>query len=241
MTERRSYWRIVDGIERSIQQGEYSAGTRLPPERELASQYDVGRPTIREAIIALEARGMVSVKTGSGVYVLANQTNKVPQVNAFELTQARALLEGEIAALAAQRITEQELQQLKQTLTDMENQENVEAADEEFHHVIAKSTRNGAMLMSLDNLWALRSSTEEIVNDYNSVCSKDNDKTIAEHTAIYEALVRQDSAEARSAMHAHFARLINALFEASEAQALAELRRTSDEKRDRYSLDNLFH
>uniref|UniRef100_UPI0025E72A10 FadR/GntR family transcriptional regulator n=1 Tax=uncultured Alteromonas sp. TaxID=179113 RepID=UPI0025E72A10 len=56
MTSRRLFWNIVDKIELLIDQGVYSAGSRLPPERELAEMYDVSRPTIREAIIALEVR-----------------------------------------------------------------------------------------------------------------------------------------------------------------------------------------
>ena len=110
MGNRRLFWRIVDKIESLINQGEFSAGSRLPPERELAEMFDVSRPTIREAIIALEVRGRVEVKTGSGVYVVEqkNASIKSKEISAFELTQARALIEGEIAALAAQSITEEE-------------------------------------------------------------------------------------------------------------------------------------
>ena len=122
MGNRRLFWRIVDKIESLINQGEFTAGSRLPPERELAEMFDVSRPTIREAIIALEVRGRVEVKTGSGVYVVEqkNASIKSKEISAFELTQARALIEGEIAALAAQSITEEELEQLNQTLIVME-------------------------------------------------------------------------------------------------------------------------
>ena len=92
MGNRRLFWRIVDKIESLINQGEFSAGSRLPPERELAEMFDVSRPTIREAIIALEVRGRVEVKTGSGVYVVEqkNTSIKSKEISAFELTQARA-------------------------------------------------------------------------------------------------------------------------------------------------------
>ncbi|GHE95783.1 FadR/GntR family transcriptional regulator [Thalassotalea profundi] len=241
MSNRRLFWQIVEKIESSINRAEYPAGSRLPPERELAEKLNVSRPTIREAIIALEVRGRVEVKTGSGVYVLESKNNNSSstQVNAFEVTQARALIEGEVAAMAATTITDDELAQLKQTLIAMENNTHIEKADKEFHQIIANATRNSAMILSVENLWALRSSTSEIINDYANVCNKDNAQTIAEHSAIYEALKSKDSTQARIAMHQHFNRLINTLFDAAEARALEEIRRNNSEKRGLYSLENI--
>lgn len=241
MSNRRLFWHIVEKIESSINSGQYSPGSRLPPERELAEQFSVSRPTIREAIIALEVRGKVEVKTGSGVYVLdcAKTSIESNKVNAFELTQARALIEGEVAAMAATTITKEELVQLEATLIAMEKNEDVAKADERFHHIIADSTRNTAMILSVENLWTLRSSTEDIINDYASVCNKDNQLTIAEHRAIYEALKSGDATSARNAMHKHFNRLINTLFDAAEAKALEEIRLKNSEKRGLYSLENI--
>jgi len=238
MSNRRLFWRIVEKIEASIDSGKYSVGSRLPPERELAETFDVSRPTIREAIIALEVRGKIEVKTGSGVYVVdsGNTTSATDKVNAFEVTQARALIEGEVAAIAATTITKDELKQLDKTLIDMKNGKNVVAADEKFHQIIANSTRNAAMILSVKNLWKLRSSTPEIIDDYNNVCSSDNDKTLAEHQAIYQALESGNATQARQAMHSHFNRLINSLFDAVETKALEEIKRKNSENRDLYSI-----
>lgn len=239
-SNRRLFWSIVEKIEASINSGVYSPGSRLPPERELAETFNISRPTVREAIIALEVRKKVEVKTGSGVYVLkpVNQLGLQKKVNAFEVTQARALIEGEVAAIAATTITEDELICLHQTLVDMESGEYIEAADKEFHQIIANSTRNSAMILSAENLWKLRSSTPEVIKDYDSVCSKDNSKTLAEHRAIYEALKSGDATQARKAMHSHFNRLINALFDAVESRALAEITRKNSEQRGLYSIPN---
>ncbi|MCK8105784.1 FadR family transcriptional regulator [Pseudoalteromonas sp. 2CM41L] len=241
MGNRRLFWRIVDKVEALINQGEFSAGSRLPPERELADMFDVSRPTIREAIIALEVRGRVEVKTGSGVYVIEQQETsvKTKEISAFELTQARALIEGEIAALAAQSITDEELAQLKQTLIAMEKGLYVEQADREFHEIIARATRNKALEYAVANLWDLRLNNSQIVADYGSVCKNNNDCVMDEHTAIYNALQTHDASAARTAMHKHFNRLINALFDAVEARALEEIKRKNDEKRGLYSLDGL--
>lgn len=238
MAAKRLFWSIVDLIEASINSGKFPVGSRLPPERELAQQYNVSRPTIREAIIALEVRGKVEVKTSSGVYVLESDKSNKPskKVNAFEVTQARALVEGEVAALAAQGITEEELEQLNQTLVDMEQGKDVEAADKTFHKIIANATRNEAMISLVKSLWDLRASSKEIIEDYDSVCSKDNAKTMAEHRAIYNALKSGDASKSRTAMHEHFHRLINTLFDAEEARALEKIKREASEKRDMYSI-----
>ncbi|MGB2740750.1 MAG: FadR/GntR family transcriptional regulator [Cognaticolwellia sp.] len=239
-SNRRLFWSIVDKIEALIDSGVYSPGSRLPPERELAETFNVSRPTIREAIIALEVREKIEVKTGSGIYVLkqVNQLGFHKEVNAFEVTQARALIEGEVAAIAATTITEGELNSLHQTLVDMENSHFIAAADKKFHQIIANATRNSAMILSAENLWKLRSSTPEIIKDYDSVCSKDNSKTLAEHTAIYQALKSGDATQARLAMHSHFNRLINALFDAVESRALEEIKQRNSEKRGLYSIPN---
>jgi len=238
MASKRLFWGIVELIEASINSGDYSAGSRLPPERELASQFNVSRPTIREAIIALEVRGRVEVKTSSGVYVLASPNSKqsLQKINAFEVTQARALVEGEVAALAATTISDEELEQMNQTLIDMEEGKNMEAADKTFHEIIANATRNEAMKNLVQSLWSLRASSIEVIKDYDSVCSKDSKKTIAEHKDIYKALKLRDATKARTAMHEHFYRLINTLFDAEETRALEEIKRKSSQQRDLYSI-----
>ena len=103
-SQRRLYRRILDQMLILIDSGEFPVGGRLPPERELAERFKVSRPTVREAIIALEARGRVEVKTGSGIYVLpfnSGGDRYDASISAYELTEARALIEGEAAALAA--------------------------------------------------------------------------------------------------------------------------------------------
>jgi DNA-binding FadR family transcriptional regulator len=241
MKNRRLFWNIVDRIESLIDSGQYPAGSRLPPERELAENFEVSRPTIREAIIALEVLERVEVKTGSGVYVLDNvkKQNTHHNISAFELTQARALVEGEAAALAATTISEDELVRLNQTLIEMEKGVNAEAADKEFHLIISTATRNSAILMSVNNLWGIRETSPTIKLAYKGVCSQSDAKRLDEHRSIYNALVNRDSQAARAAMHLHFNRLINALFEASEAKALEEVRRQTSQTRDLYSLNHL--
>ena len=241
MKSSRMFWQIVDKIETLIDSGEFPPGSRLPPERKLAEMFDVSRPTIREAIIALEVRRRVEVKTSSGVYVLQNPKIEESdiRVSAFELTQARALVEGEAAALAAVSITEAELKKLEATLIAMEKGIDAENADREFHFIISKATRNNAVLLAVERFWQLRDSQPDIINAYKNVCDGSNSDRSEEHRNIYLALSKRDSAEARAAMHLHFNRLINNLFEISEARALEEVRKKSNQTRDLYSLNHL--
>lgn len=243
MKSRRMFWQIAEKIEAKIESGLYPPGNRLPPERELAETFDVSRPTIREAIIALEVMQLVEVKTSSGVYVLEKEIDKeqmgVENISAFELTQARALVEGEAAALAAMSITEAELEALKKTLDAMESGNEAEKADREFHLIISKATRNNAILLAVKKSWELRESQPKIKLAYSNVCSQSDGDRLEEHRAIYQALKDKNAQGARSAMHAHFNRLINVLFAMSEAEALEEVRRKTSLTRDLYSLSHL--
>ena len=244
MKHRRLFWQIVDKIESSITLGHYPTGSRLPSERLLAETFEVSRPTIREAIIALEVRGKVEVKTSSGVYVLEteNPTENVNSISPFELTQARALIEGEAAALAASAITDEELLRLKQTLIDMDTSTHPELtddADKQFHIIIAKATRNKAIEDSIYRLWNIRQRNEHIKEAYLSVCRGSTADRTKEHNVIFQALELRDPIKAREAMHHHFNRLINALFDASEAKALEEIKRKTNASRDLYSLNHI--
>src|SRR5262245_27732006 len=121
---RRLYRQIADQIAALIEKGEYSAGGRLPPERDLAKQLGVSRPSVREALIALEVEGYVEVRVGSGVYVHrarpAGRAAALPsETGPFELIRARSLIEGECAALAAREATKAQVRAMEEALEAM--------------------------------------------------------------------------------------------------------------------------
>ncbi|MEE4218396.1 MAG: FadR/GntR family transcriptional regulator [Xanthomonadales bacterium] len=245
--EKRLYKTVLNKMLKLIDSGEFPAGGRLPPERELAERFNVSRPTIREAIIALEALERVQVKTGSGVYVLEHHSlnnNAYQHISPFELTEARALIEGEAVALAANMITPEELAELERSLVDMA-QENDEGdlasgdADKKFHHLISQATRNRMIVMMTDQMWHVRNNAPQVFQAYKSICEQDGAKRVEEHREIYEALVRRDARAARASMHEHFARILNKLITTSEAEKLEEIRKQSEEVRRRFSLDHL--
>src|SRR5438309_3928985 len=104
---RRLYRQIADQIRGLIKSGEFPAGTRLPAERDLARQLGVSRPSVREALIALEVEGWVEVRTGSGIYVQAaqrrngahagkNGTAGHAEWGPLQVMQARVVVEAEV-------------------------------------------------------------------------------------------------------------------------------------------------
>lgn len=244
---RRLYRGVVDKMLELIDSGKYPVGGRLPPERELAEKFKVSRPTVREAIIALEALERVSVKTGSGVYVIEHPKlggNAYQNISAFELTEARALIEGEAVSLAAKLITPADLKILEQSLKDMarENKTGNLAegdADRNFHHHIAKATRNKMIMLITDQLWHVRDNAPQVRAAYKSICEADGEKRVEEHREIFEALSAGNPEAARAAMHNHFARILNKLISTSEAEKYEEIRRQSEEVRQRFSLGHL--
>ena len=120
---RRLYRQVADQLRQLIDSGEFAVGNRLPTERELAAQLGVSRPTVREALIALEVDGRVRIRVGSGIYVLAPQeptTIAAPAVaGSFEILAARALFEGAIAEQAAQIASPADLAGIDATLARM--------------------------------------------------------------------------------------------------------------------------
>mgnify|MGYP001826105426 CR=1 FL=1 len=245
--DKRLYQTVQEKMQQLIDSGEFPVGGRLPPERELAERFTVSRPTVREAIIALEALGRVQVKTGSGVYVLeqsAGSTNGLAHVSPFELTESRALVEGEAAALAANLITEEELKELEQSLYDMaeENKEGDLAegdADRHFHEIIAHATRNAMLVSIIEHMWHVRNNAPQVFRAYKAICEMDGATRVEEHRQIYEALVARDAGAARAAMHEHFARILSKLIATSEAEQIEAARKEAQKVRQRFSLDHL--
>ena len=219
---RRLYRQIADQINRLIDSGEYPAGSRLPSERLLATQLSVSRPTLREALIALEVEGRVEIRGGAGVFVLERQdapsfaaqplafsmkASTLPPPGPFEVLFARDLVEPEVAALAAKHATPELVAGLARTLGEMvccsaDDPKHLEY-DHQFHFSLAEATGNGALVNTMQALWSMRLAPLYMRMEDHFHTEAIWQRLIIEHREILEAVKRADAKAARSAMHRH--------------------------------------
>ncbi|WP_298308102.1 FadR/GntR family transcriptional regulator [uncultured Erythrobacter sp.] len=239
MSSKRLFQSVAEQIAELIDEGAYRPGTRLPGERELAEKLGVSRVTIREAEIALQAIGRLEIKTGSGVYVSEKKSvigEALPNASAFEVTEARLLVESEAAALAAHNISDEAVAKLGELIEQMRTGTPKEAdeADEQFHITIAEASNNAAMVHTIQSLWRMREDIPEVKATYQSVCIHDAESRTEEHRAVFDALRDRDPARARAAMREHFHRLLENMLEATERKALEEVQQQASQSRERF-------
>lgn len=237
----RLYQSIATRIQALIESGEFPVGSRLPGERDLAERFGVSRVTIRDAEIALEAQGWIAIKTGSGVYVQARSataSGALPDVSAFDLTAARAIIEAEAAALAAAHITDAEILELEELIVAMSSPDGGDdasaIADQKFHLAIARIAGNPVVEHCVQLIWRMRNELPRVRQVYARVCHHDWDARTNEHAAILAALRNRDPQASRAAMRDHFHRLFEEMLEATETDALAEVRRRTEHDRERF-------
>lgn len=238
----RLYKDLARSLRTELAEGKYPVGSRLPAERDLAEKFGVSRPTVREAMIALEVQGIIEVRVGSGAHVLClpgEADVSVFDVSAFELTEARLLFEGEAVALAATQIEDKDIEELEGLVKAIaqENLDNngTEKADREFHLTIASATRNQAIFDAIERLWNLREASPESALLHAKARTANIKPVVEEHTAILKALKARDAVKARFAMRAHLSAVLDSLVFATEQKAVAEIHRATQAKRRRYA------
>lgn len=240
----RLYQALAEKIIRLIASGEFQPGDRLPAERELASMFHVSRPTVREAVIALEIEGLVEVRVGSGVYV----PSKTPtiegvkrDIGAFELTEARRLIESEAAALAASNVTDEELDELERLLSEMEQANKSgagagETVDERFHSYLAGCSHNTAMQAAVEHLWTIRNRSPQCALTFEKSRAKGHKPVIEEHRKILDALRDRNPTAARKAMRDHLGRVLQYLLDSTETEAIEQARAKVAAQRERFKI-----
>ena len=212
LAPRRLYRQIADQLRALIRAGEFPVGSRLPAERDLAVQLGVSRPSVREALIALEVEGLVAVRMGSGVVVVAREAAaSATPVDApfgpFEIIRARQVVEGELAALAAQADDADIVPALQAAVDQMRADVAAGRApvqgDRLFHLRIAEAADNGPLLRTVTALYDERNTPlfEQLGQHYETLPTWQ--QALAEHQAVVDAIARRDAAAARAAMHRH--------------------------------------
>jgi GntR family transcriptional repressor for pyruvate dehydrogenase complex len=212
VVNRKLYIQIAEQITALIDSGEFRPGRQLPSERDLAQELGVSRPTVREALIALEVAGLVEVRIGVGAFVRAapGASAALPTLDhsALEIMQARAVVEPEVAALAAQHITAEGIDALAGIIAAMRGEtarrEWSQASDRGLHAVIADHCGNQTLREIVSSLWHGRE--EGLSETFHRHLSQQPallDRIMADHEAVAVAIQARDAGQARKAMAAH--------------------------------------
>ena len=207
---RRLYRQIADQLRGLVERGEYEVGSRLPPERDLALQLGVSRPSVREALIALEVEGLVEVRMGSGIYVRPitdASTREVSAEGPLETIRARQLIESELAAHAATHMTKAQVAGLRNAVALMQQEVDTghtpTRGDRLFHLRIAEACENSVLQRVVTELFDERHNPlfEQLGSHFETARSWTT--AIAEHAAVITAIASRSPEAARAAMAAH--------------------------------------
>ena len=213
---RRLYRQIADQLRGLIRAGEYPVGSRLPAERDLAAQLKVSRPSVREALIALEVEGLVEVRMGSGITVIAPEPAPSAarvdgELSPFEIIRARQLIECELAALAAASKKPAAIARgLREAVAMMEADIAREVmpirGDRLFHVRVAEASENAALLRVVTELYDERNNPlfERLGRHFERVATWR--EAVAEHRLVVSAIAAKDPVRARAAMREHLQR-----------------------------------
>jgi len=240
----RLYEQVAGQVTDLVARGEFKPGDRLPPERDLAKLLGVSRPTVREAMIALEIAGLVDVRVGAGVFVTdkaKNGTNGSANGRLFEgagsspleLIAARRTIEPEVAALAAKLATPAEIAAIAETIAMISAAQDTpehRAADHLFHVRVGLASHNAVLTAIVDECWAdmyspMFERMGAITGLIASRCSPhQRDKTNIEHGDVYRAIAARDPQAARAAMDRHLQGVERILHEGDAAESEPHLR-----------------
>jgi GntR family transcriptional repressor for pyruvate dehydrogenase complex len=220
--KKRAYEDIVKQIRHLVEKGRLKRGDQLPTERELSETFKVSRATVREAIFSLETMKLVDRRQGDGTYVIASSEEALVQPLAATLFHEkddlidifflRKILEPEVAQLASENATPEEINELEEILREQEK-EVVEGkapieADSGFHHQLARMARNRVLERLLLALLDLLSKTRE-----NYLQTEERkQKSLQGHREVLLAIKNGNSAAARQAMRRHLKNVEDVLF-----------------------------
>lgn len=226
---------ILEQLENMILEGSLAAGQKLPPERELAKQFEVSRPSLREAIQKLEARGLVTRRQGGGTYVtnqleggmtdpLFELISKHPE-SQFDLLEFRHALEGIAAYYAALRGTETDFSYISDCFDKIALETEIEAqakAINAFHFAVAEASHNVVLLHLIRGMQSLLE--QNIQQNLSVLIQKPEVKhQLAEHRkGLFDAVIQGEPNIARDASNAHLAFIEEALLEAGKEHSRIE-------------------
>ncbi|WP_068776277.1 FadR/GntR family transcriptional regulator [Paenibacillus sp. FJAT-26967] len=226
----KSHEWVMSDIRKQLEEGRLATGQRLPSVVDLAAQYGVGRSTVREALSALKAMGMLDIRQGGGTFVKAAAAE--PQhpgllhpeswvdraASLRQILEVRRVLETGCASLAARNRSEADLHGLAGILREMEahlgDEARSEQADVRFHQQMAAATHNPVLA---DLMGSLSQKLHDSMRDTRALWfyaeRSSAERLLREHQAIYDAIAARNGAEASARMELHIAKVEQVLGE----------------------------
>lgn len=222
----RQYLHVAQAILSEIDNGKYQAGMLLPPDREIAKVMSVSRPTVREALVALEVAGVVTSARGAGVRVSASRQTVVPAdvpevlSRPRELIEARCCIEPALAPLVVERLTAQSLATLRQVTDEFAALAGGPVASAEFarkglvfHTTLAEVSGNSILASVVGNLASYELHPLWVLLNQSAMRPETvRDQQVSEHAAIVAALAERDGIRAGDLLRAHLEGLRDLLF-----------------------------
>lgn len=210
---------IVRQLVGLVSSGQLKPGDRLPAERSLAEDLGVGRPTLREALRALQLLGILDIRHGGGVFVTELEPDtllgsmdlflSLDRHNLGTILEARKVIEGALLAFVAKIIEEPTIRKLEANLAELErvleqsqkaklDADRVSALAEEFRAIIEEAVGNPILTRAVKSLDVLSAATRKNVTTAGSL-----ERLLQNHRRMVEALVHHDSLAAQQALEAH--------------------------------------
>ncbi|SDG56142.1 GntR family transcriptional regulator, transcriptional repressor for pyruvate dehydrogenase complex [Lentzea fradiae] len=206
----RLYEQVLERLRAHVTETGLKAGDRLPAERDLAASLGVSRASVKQAIVVLEVQGLVEARHGGGTYLVRDTLDVEPVERLVErrerlpeVLEAREALETKLAELAAERRTEAELEDIRQALAfmreEVENGDNGVEGDRRFHAAVTAAAHSSLLADFMKTIAAqiTESRTESLRQPGRP------SRSLAQHTAIYEAIAAGDGKKAAAAMRRH--------------------------------------
>ncbi len=228
----RVYEEIVVKVKHLIEKGRLHSGDQLPSERELAGVFNVSRSSVREALRSLETQGFLESRQGDGTYIarqpvesLVNPlatvifTEKDGQIELFEM---RRLIEPQLAYLAAERATPEEIVMLGKALELQEDAiaqgESGTEIDKTFHYILAKAAKNKVILRIVDNIMDLLAESRDkyLQGDGRP------ERSLARHREVLNAIRSGDRELAASVMLEHLEDIEASLFSSQKSDKILD-------------------
>jgi GntR family transcriptional repressor for pyruvate dehydrogenase complex len=212
-TRERLYEQVAAHVEQLVTNGKLQVGDRLPPERELAERLGVARGVVREAVKLLAVRGLVTIEPGRGTFIVENSAGSISEhlahmfrmgkISYRDLNELRQVLEVQIARLAAQRATPDNLADMRQAVEEMDQNiaspEEYIAADLDFHLALASATHNRLFELLISIIVDLLQTTRRMIFEVPGAPQRGQ----VWHRLVYEAVSRGNAGDAAEAMEKH--------------------------------------